>query len=133
MEQLSPQDAQFLYMESEQNLGHVTSISTFDPSTVPGGGPVRFKDIIAHVESRLGAGSMLRRRLVRVPLELDYPYWVDDDYFDLEYHMRHGRLPAPGDWRSIRIEEYAHDRNVFVHVEQESPVVDPPGAEGSSV
>jgi diacylglycerol O-acyltransferase len=103
MEQLSPQDAQFLYMESEQNLTHVTSICTFDPSTVPGGGPVRFKDIIAHVESRLGAGSMLRRRLVRVPLELDYPYWVDDDYFDLEYHMRHGRLPAPGDWRQFCI------------------------------
>ena len=68
MEQLSPQDSQFLYMESAQNLTHVTSITTFDPSTVPGGGPVRFKDIIAHVESRLGAGSMLRRCLVRVPL-----------------------------------------------------------------
>ncbi len=32
----------------------------------------------------------------------------------------------PGDWRSIRIDEYAHDRNVDVYTEQESPVVDPP-------
>ncbi len=103
MDQLSPQDAQFLYMESEHNLTHVTSISTFDPSTVPGGKTVRFKDIIAHVESRLEASPMLKRRLVRVPLELDYPYWVDDEYFDLEYHMRHGRLPAPGDWRQFCI------------------------------
>ncbi|MEP5766648.1 MAG: wax ester/triacylglycerol synthase family O-acyltransferase [Halieaceae bacterium] len=103
MDQLSPQDAQFLYMESENNLTHVTSISTFDPSTVPGGKTVRFKDIIAHIEARLDCAPMLKRKLVRVPLELDYPYWVDDEYFDLEYHMRHGRLPEPGDWRQFCI------------------------------
>ena len=103
MEQLSPQDAQFLYIESEHNLAHVTSVSIFDPGTVPGGRTVRFKDIIAHVASRLEPNPMLRRKLVHVPLELDYPYWVDDDYFDIEYHMRHGRLPAPGDWRQFCI------------------------------
>ncbi|MDJ0878364.1 MAG: wax ester/triacylglycerol synthase family O-acyltransferase [Halieaceae bacterium] len=103
MQQLSPQDAQFLYMESDDNLTHVTSINIFDPSTVPGGEVVRFKEIIAHVEERLRANPMLRRKLVRVPLELDYPYWVDDEFFDLEYHIRHGRLPRPGDWRQFCI------------------------------
>ena len=99
MDQLSPQDAQFLYIESEHNLAHVTSVTVFDPATVPGGKTVRFKDIIAHVSARLEGNPMLRRKLVRVPLELDYPYWVDDEYFDIEYHIRHGRLPAPADWR----------------------------------
>ena len=103
MQQLSPQDAQFLYMETENNLTHVTSITIFDPGTVPGNKVVRFKDIIAHVEERLAANPMLKRKLVRVPLELDYPYWVDDDHFDLEYHIRHGRLPHPGDWRQFCI------------------------------
>ncbi len=103
MQQLSPQDAQFLYMESDDNLTHVTSINIFDPSTVPGGKVVRFKEIIAHVEERLTANPTLRRKLVHVPLELDYPYWVDDDFFDLEYHIRHGRLPRPGDWRQFCI------------------------------
>jgi WS/DGAT/MGAT family acyltransferase len=103
MEQLSPQDAQFLYMESERNLTHVTSIATFDPGTVPGGKTVRFRDIIDHVQSRLSALPMLKRRLVHVPLELDYPYWVDDEYFDLESHISHGRLPHPGDWRQFCI------------------------------
>ena len=103
MEQLNPQDAQFLYIESENNLTHVTSVTIFDPSTVPGGKVVRFKDIIAHVTTRLEGNPMLRRKLVRVPLELDYPYWVDDEYFDIEYHLRHGRLPAPGDWRQFCI------------------------------
>ncbi len=103
MNQLSPQDAQFLYMESEENLIHVTSISIFDPTTVPGGKTVRYRDILRHVESRLNVSPLFRRRLMRVPLELDFPYWVDDEHFDLEYHVRHGRLPAPGDWRQFCI------------------------------
>ena len=28
--------------------------------------------------------SIFRQRLVRVPLELDYPYWVDDENFDVD-------------------------------------------------
>lgn len=103
MDQLSPQDAQFLYLESEDNLTHVTSIGIFDQTTVPDGEVVRFKDILAHVEGRLHMSPLFKRRLVRVPLELDFPYWVDDDHFDLEYHVRHGRLPEPGDWRQFCI------------------------------
>jgi WS/DGAT/MGAT family acyltransferase len=103
MDQLSGQDAQFLYMESDGNLAHITSISVFDQTTVPGNEVVRFKDIMQHVRSRLHLNSVFRRRLVRVPLELDFPYWVDDEHFDLEYHIRHGRLPDPGDWRQFCI------------------------------
>jgi len=103
MDQLSPQDAQFLYMESADNLTHVTSISIFDQTTVPDGKVVRFKDILAHIEGRLHMSPLFKRRLVRVPFELDFPYWVDDEHFDLEYHVRHGRLPEPGDWRQFCI------------------------------
>ncbi len=104
MDQLSPQDSQFLYMESEDNHIQVTAVAIFDPSTVPGGDVVRFKDILAHIESRLHMNPLFRRRLVRVPLELDFPYWVDDENFDLEYHVQHSRLPAPGDWRQFCIQ-----------------------------
>ena len=83
MEQLSPQDAQFLYIESDNNLSHVTSITIYDPSTVPGGKGVRFKDIIAHVQSRIHTQPVFTRKLLHVPMELDYPYWVDDEYIDL--------------------------------------------------
>ncbi len=38
----------------------------------------------------------LRWRLVEVPFGLDYPYWVDDDDFDLTYHVRDSALPPPG-------------------------------------
>ncbi len=48
MQQLSAQDAQFLYMESDDNLTHVTAIYIYDPSSAADG-KVRFKDIIQHV------------------------------------------------------------------------------------
>jgi diacylglycerol O-acyltransferase len=41
---------------------------------------------------------------MRVPLGLDHPYWVDDEHFDLEYHVRHIALPKPGDWRQFCIQ-----------------------------
>ena len=104
MNQLSPQDAQFLYMETEDNHIQVTAVALFDPATVPGGEIVRFKDILAHVDSRLHMNPLFRRRLVRVPLELDFPYWVDDENFDLEYHVQHAGLPEPGDWRQLCIQ-----------------------------
>lgn len=103
MHQLSSQDAQFLYLETAHNLAHVTSISIYDPSTVPGGSVVRFKDILAHVEQRLASNPLLTRRLLRLPLEVDYPYWIEDEFFDLEYHVTHSRLPEPGDWRQFCI------------------------------
>ena len=107
MQQLSTQDAQFLYIETGNNLTHVMGVNLFDPSTAPGG-KVRFKDIIAHVESRLDWSPVFRRRLLRLPYDFDLPYWVDDEYFDIEYHMFHGRLPRPGDWRQLCIHLSRH-------------------------
>ena len=31
-----------------------------------------------------------------MPLGLDYPYWIDDEDFDLHFHVRELGLPAPG-------------------------------------
>lgn len=102
MQQLSSQDAQFLYMETNKSLSHVTSVGIFDPSTAPSG-EIRFKQIIEHVRSRLHTSPIYKRRIHRVPLELDYPYWVDDEHFDIEYHISHGRLPYPADDRQLCI------------------------------
>lgn len=102
MQQLSAQDAQFLYMETNKSLSQVTSVTIFDPSTAPEG-TVRFKQIIEHVRSRIHTSPIYKRRIYHVPLELDYPYWIDDEHFDIEYHIRHGRLPHPADWRQLCI------------------------------
>jgi diacylglycerol O-acyltransferase / wax synthase len=103
MEQLSGQDASFVYLETPTTPMHIGSVGIYDPSTAPGGF-VRFKDILRHVESRLDKARSFRQKLVRVPFDLDHPYWVEDANFDIEYHIRHLALPQPGDWRQLCIQ-----------------------------
>ena len=103
MRQLSALDAGFLYSDTSQANANVTLIQIYDQSTAPGG-KVRFKSIMAHIESRLSGLPLFRSKLQRVPLDLDHPYWVDDPNFDLEYHVRHIALPKPGDWRQFCIQ-----------------------------
>ncbi len=103
MQQLSGQDASFVYMETPTTPMHIGSVGIYDPSTAPGGF-VRFKDILEFISSRLGGARSFRERLVRVPFDLDHPYWIQDPDFDIEYHVRHIALPAPGDWRQLCIQ-----------------------------
>ena len=103
MKQLSGQDAAFLYSDNTHSNSNVTLLHIYDQSTAPGG-KLRFKSILSHIESRLHRSPMFRRKLQRVPLELDLPYWVEDENFDLEYHVRHLALPKPGDWRQFCIQ-----------------------------
>lgn len=103
MKQLSALDAAFVYTEGKNSPQHIGSIAIYDPSTAPGG-KVGFKDVLAYFQSRLGCAQAFRQKLVRVPLDLDHPYWVEDSEFDLEYHVRHIALPAPGDWRQLCIQ-----------------------------
>lgn len=103
MEQLGGQDATFLYVESARMPMHIGSINIYDQSTAPGG-QVRFKQILELIESRLHLARAFRQRLARVPLELDYPWWINDPAFDLEFHVRHLALPKPGDWRQLCIQ-----------------------------
>lgn len=103
MEQLSGQDASFPYLESPRMPMHIGSINVYDQSTAPGGA-VRFKQILGTIESRLHLARAFRQRLARVPMELDYPYWIKDPSFDLEFHVRHIALPKPGDWRQLCIQ-----------------------------
>ena len=103
MQQLSGMDASFLYFETQTAPTHIGSFAIYDQSTAPGG-RVTFKGILANVESRLHLARCFRQKVVRVPLDLDHPYWVEDSDFDLEFHVRHIALPHPGDWRQLCIQ-----------------------------
>ena len=103
MRQLQGMDASFVALETKNSPMHIGSLLIYNPATAPGGF-VRFKDILAFYESRLQLSKTVRQRLVRVPFDLDYPYWIEDPDFDLEYHVRHVALPEPGDWRQLCIQ-----------------------------
>lgn len=101
IQQLKAQDAQFLYLQSGGVLTQVMAVFIYDPSTAPGG-VVRFEDVVRHVESRLDTSPLFRRKLHRLPFDIDHPYWVDDPHFDVEAHISHAALPEPRDWRQLR-------------------------------
>ncbi|MEM9310954.1 MAG: wax ester/triacylglycerol synthase family O-acyltransferase [Pseudomonadota bacterium] len=103
MRQLQGMDSSFVAMESPNSPMHIGSVLIYNPETAPGGF-VRFKDILAFIGSRMQLSRTMRQRLVRVPFDLDYPYWIEDPDFDLEYHVRHVALPRPGDWRQLCIQ-----------------------------
>jgi WS/DGAT/MGAT family acyltransferase len=103
MRQLTGHEASFLYSDVTHSNSNVTLIQIYDQSTAPGG-KVRFKSVLAHIESRLEQAPIFRSKVMRVPLDLTYPYWVEDENFDLEYHVRHIALPKPGNWRQFCIQ-----------------------------
>jgi diacylglycerol O-acyltransferase len=100
VKQLTPGDAFMLYTETPGSPNHIGSLGIFDPSTAPGGS-LSFEQLLDYYAQRVHLGKSFRRKLVRVPLDLDDPWWVEDSAFDLEYHLRHTALPSPGDWQQL--------------------------------
>src|SRR4051794_9455101 len=95
MRQLTSLDAQFLALESPRQTGHVGGLAMVDPSTRVD----RTFDcavLKSLLRERLPLLPPFRWRLAEVPLGLDYPYWVDDEHFDLDFHVREIALPKPG-------------------------------------
>lgn len=95
MRQLTSVDAQFLALENARQSGHVGGLAILDPSTAPEG-KLELLDIQRMLAERLPLLPPLRWRLAEVPFGLDYPYWVDDPDFDLDFHVRELALPPPG-------------------------------------
>jgi WS/DGAT/MGAT family acyltransferase len=95
-ERLNPVDATFLYIESPATPMHVGGIFVYQ------GRPPSYREFVDHVASRLERIPRYRQRLAFVPLGLGRPVWVDDQDFDVEYHVRHARVPAPGGEEAVK-------------------------------
>src|ERR1051325_9853419 len=61
-----------------------------------------YEDLAAHIRSRLHLVPRYRQKLAVPPFETGRPLWVDDATFNLEYHVRHTALPAPGADEQLR-------------------------------
>ena len=96
--QLSSLDVQFL-LDSDRNYGHVGSVAILDPKTAPGEFTVdSLRELIM---DRIHLVPPFTSRMVRVPLDLDWPYWVPDRHFDIGYHVRELALPKPGSMEQL--------------------------------
>ncbi|MCY4045354.1 MAG: wax ester/triacylglycerol synthase family O-acyltransferase, partial [Cellvibrionales bacterium] len=59
--------------------------------------------LIKHFEIQLKKIPLFRTKLIQAPGRFARPYWLVDDDFDMEFHLRHIALPKPGDWRQLCI------------------------------
>jgi WS/DGAT/MGAT family acyltransferase len=95
-DRLSPLDASFLHVEDSVTHMHIGSVSIFEGPPPP---YVHVRDMVA---GKLPLVRRYRQLVKRVPFDLGRPVWVDDPYFDIEYHLRHTALPRPGGDQELR-------------------------------
>jgi len=101
-DRLSFLDNSFLIAESPTNHMHIAGTATYDagPLHRPDGG-IDVERIRKYVESRLHLIPRYRQVLARTPIE-NHPVWVDDQHFNIDYHVRHTALPRPGDETQLK-------------------------------
>ncbi|HEY4278721.1 MAG TPA: wax ester/triacylglycerol synthase family O-acyltransferase [Conexibacter sp.] len=90
LDRLTAVDASFLHQEDSASHMHIGAVTIFE------GPPPAFSAVLDHIRSRLRFVPRYRQKLAYPPLETGRPLWVDDPTFNLEYHVRHSALPAPG-------------------------------------
>ena len=115
-DRLTSLDASFLHMERLEFPMHVGALSIFEGAQFfDERGHFRIGEVRDLVQSRLPLLPRFRRRLMSVPYDMGRPIWVDDDRFDITYHVRHTALPKPGSWEQLvalttRVQEQLLDR-----------------------
>lgn len=94
MQALSGLDGVFLHLETPDMPMHVGSLSLLERP--PGHRGSFLRDVRRLYERRLPLAPVLSRRLHEFPLGMANPVWVRAPDVDLDHHVRHVTLPAPG-------------------------------------
>jgi len=101
-QRLSALDRTFLDFENERYPQHVGAVLLFESAPLESAaGGIDADRIRDYVGARLHRIPRYRQRLAWIPIE-SHPAWVDDDRFNLHYHVRHTSLPRPGDERQLK-------------------------------
>ena len=95
-DRLTAVDASFLAQEGPNSHMHVGAVTVFE------GPPPAFRASRSTCAGGCTSSPRYRQKLAFPPLETGRPLWVDDPNFNLEYHLRHTALPAPGSEDQLR-------------------------------
>jgi diacylglycerol O-acyltransferase len=101
-ERLSALDASMVFMETSHTHMHIGAVSILEagPLTTKRG-DLDVERIQAHIAGGLDQVPRHRQRLAFIPVER-HPVWVDDDRFNLDYHVHYTALPQPGTLRQLK-------------------------------
>jgi diacylglycerol O-acyltransferase len=97
-DRLTSRDLAFLTRETATAPHHLASIEILEP----GDSGFDYDTLLNLVADRLSFVPRYRQRVQLVPGRLANPVWVDDDRFDLEYHVRRSAVPRPGSMDQLR-------------------------------
>ncbi len=96
MERMSTLDAGFFFVEHENVPMHLGSLAVFE-------GPApAYDDLVRLLTAKLPMVPRYRQLVRTMPLHVFRPVWVDDEHFEIGYHVRHAAVPAPGDDAQLR-------------------------------
>ena len=95
LQPIAGMDATFLYTDTPTSPMHIGSVLIIE-------GSLDFETLKSIIHSRIHQFEKLRQKLMYVPLKIDYPYWVDDPFFDIDLHITQTALPKPGGWKQLR-------------------------------
>jgi WS/DGAT/MGAT family acyltransferase len=96
-DRLTPLDTSFLHLENPHQPMHVGGVMIFEGDAPP------YADFVDHVRARLSMVPRYRQKLALVPLWQGRPKWVDDESFDLPFHVRATALPRPGGEHELKV------------------------------
>lgn len=97
-DRLRASDLALLGDETPQTPLHNATLEIFEP----GDSGFDYDALLAHIEDRIAFVPRYRQRVRHVPGRLANPVWVDDEKFDLHYHVRRSALPRPGNLNQLR-------------------------------
>jgi len=92
---LSPMDAFFLYVETDEMPMHIGAVEIFD-------GEIDFEQFKETIDTRLHQIPRYLQRVVPAPFNLGHPTWEFDDAFDIDNHIFQIDLDAPGSDEDLR-------------------------------
>ncbi len=93
IDRLSDEDTQILRLGKGAIRGHTCKVLVLER---PAGGALPTVEAIReHMNARLDAAPLFRKRVVATPLRLANPVWVDDPDFDIARHVTSTRLEGP--------------------------------------
>jgi len=95
-DRLSALDASFLTIEDGVSHMHIGSVAIFE------GPPPPHPKVQKMVASKLHLVPRYRQVVRTVPGGFGLPVWVDDQHFNIDYHVRRTALPKPGGEAELR-------------------------------
>src|SRR5918998_5864915 len=97
-QRLTALEVSLLALDTAHTPSHVGTVHIFDA----GNESFEYERLIGLIRDRIAYVPRYRQRVRGVPPRLAAPVWVDDEDFDLPFHVRRSALPRPGSPEQLR-------------------------------